>query len=318
MLQNIWKQNYIRRIWALSAVFVLFLFLAGCEAEEVSGTPAVMSFISYDSSKIIEQTVYLNGVTTEEQLQEVLTILATPPQKLEYQVPLSQGFTVLDTKLTDNHLVLNFSGEYKQLHSMMEILVRASLVKSLTQIEGIDSVELHINGEPLKDSLDKVVGSMTADIFIDNAGEEISTYEKVTVRLYFTNETGDALVAVDRSKAYNSNISLDKFVVEELLKGPESTTPGVYPTINPYTKLISTLVKDNICYVNFDSTFLKQVYSVNAEIVIYSIVNSLCELSGIDRVQIFVDGSSEVLFRELIPLTTTFSKDLSYTQVNSK
>lgn len=318
MLQNISKRNNISRFWILSSVLVLCFFLVGCGNKEVTGTPMIMSFISSDSSKIVEQTVYLEAENTEDRLEEVLTLLSTPPQKLEYQVPLSHGVTVLDKSIHNSQLVLNLSGEYKQLDSATEILTRASLVKSLTGIEGINSVEIYINGEPLQDGLNKVVGVMSPDQFIDNAGEEISTYEKVTVRLYFTNETGDALVAVDRSKAYNSNISLDKFVVEELLKGPESSTQGVYPTINPDTKLISTLVKDNICYVNFDSTFLKQVYSVNAEIVIYSIVNSLCELSGIDRVQIFVDGSSEVLFREIIPLTNTFGKKLSYVQTSSK
>ena len=69
--------------------------------------------------------------------------------------------------------------------------------------------------------------------------------------------------------------------------------------------------------MNFDSMFLKQVYEVKAEIAIYSIVNSLCELSGIDRVQIFVDGKSEVMFRERIPLTTVFSRDLDYIQQHS-
>ena len=212
--------------------------------------------------------------------------------------------------------MLNVSTEYKQLDALSEILTRASLVKSLTQIKGIDKVTIHIEGEPLKDASDNALGAMTADMFIDNAGEEISTYEKVTVRLYFANEAGDALVAVDRSKAYNTNISLDKFVVEELLKGPETT--GVYPTINPDTKLVSTYVKDQTCYVNFDSTFLKQVYEVKAEVAIYSIVNTLCELSGIDQVQIFVDGKSDVLFREVIPLTTVFVRNLDYIQSNSK
>ena len=313
---KLYGYNFICRAMIILGLFVLFTSLAGCSRKEEEGTPVVMSYISSQSTKIIEQTAYLTGESPEEQLEEVLLLLATPPQKLEYQVPLSQGISVVTTNLTNNALVLNLSAEYKQLSPVMEILTRASLVKSLTQVEGIDKVTIHIDGEPLRDSLDKTIGAMSADMFIDNAGEEISTYDKVTVRLYFANEAGDALVAVDRSKAYNTNISLDKFVVEELLKGPEAQ--GVYPTINPDTKLISTLVKDNTCYVNLDRTFLKQVYEVNAEIAIYSIVNSLCELSGIDRVQIFVDGNSEVLFREKIPLTTVFSRDLDYIQQNSK
>ena len=312
------KKSKIYRIGVLFVMLLLLGTLIGCEKEEPQGTPVMMSYIGSQSNKVVEKEAYLLGETVEAQLEEVLALLATAPKKLEYQVPLSQGITVLTTNITNQSLVLNLSKEYKQLSTLMEILTRASLVKSITQIEGIDSVTIHIDGEPLRDSLDKTIGAMTADMFIDNAGEEISTYEKVTIRLYFVNETGDGLIAVDRSKAYNTNISLDKFVVEELLKGPGNTTQGVYPSINPGTKLVSTLVKDNTCYVNFDSTFLTQVYEVKAEVAIYSIVNSLCELPGIDRVQISVDGSTDVMFREVIPLTTVFSRDLNYIQSNSK
>ena len=312
------KKCKLYRFGVLFVMLLLLGMLTGCKEEETEGTAIMMSYIGAQNNKVVEKEVYLLGESVEAQLEEVLTLLATAPKKLEYQVPISQGITVLTTNITNNSLVLNLSKEYKQLNTLMEILTRASLVKSITQIEGIDSVTIHIDGEPLRDSLDKAIGAMTADMFIDNAGEEISTYEKVTIRLYFANEAGDGLIAVDRSKAYNTNISLDKFVVEELLKGPGTTTYGVYPTINPDTKLISTLVKDNTCYVNFDSTFLTQVYEVKAEVAIYSIVNSLCELPGIDRVQILVAGSTDVMFREVIPLTTVFSRDLNYIQSNSK
>ncbi len=311
-------RNFIQKPLAVLGLVILAISFSSCGQKETEGTRVAMSYINFQGTRIVEQPAYLIGKGVQEQLEEVLTLLSTHPQKLDYQVPLSQGITVLTTNITNGSLVLNLSEEYKQLDSVTEILTRASLVKSLTQIQGIDQVVIHINGEPLKDSLDKTVGAMTADMFIDNAGEEISMYEKVTIRLYFTNEDGDALVAVNRSKAYNTNISLDKFVVEELLKGPESTTQGVYPTINPATKLISTFVKDKTCYVNFDSSFLVQVNEVDTEIILYSIVNSLCDISGIDRVQIMIDGKTDVLFHGKVPLTTVFNRDLSYILTNSK
>lgn len=310
-IRSLYK-NFISRAWVLVTVLVLLPMLSACAKEEPQGTPVAMSYINFQGTRIVEEKAYIQGDTVQEQLTGVLALLATPPQKLDYQVPLSQGIRVQTTDVTNGVLLLNLSEEYKSLDTVTEILTRASLVKSLTQINGIDMVKIHINGEPLKDSLDKTIGAMTADMFIDNAGEEISTYEMITVRLYFTNETGDGLIAVDRSKPYNTNISLDKFVVEELLKGPESTTAGVYPTINPDTKLISTYVKDNICYVNFDTTFLTQVYEVDTEVAIYSIVNSLCELSGIDKVQIIVDGKTDILFHGIVPLTTVFGRNLDY------
>lgn len=307
--------------YKFTAILLLLLaavcVIGGCGKKEEEGTKIRLSFISFEGTKIIEQDYYLMAEDRKGQLEEVMQQLSVSPAKLEYQVPLAQGFTVLSYYTRDNNLNLNLSAEYKKLDSVTEILTRASLVKSLTQIEGIDSVTIRIAGEALKNSSGKEMGKLTADMFIDNAGEEISTYDKVTIRLYFANEAGDALIAVDRSKAYNTNISLDKLVVEELIKGPEASTAGVYPTINPNTKLVSTIVKDKVCYVNFDSTFLTQVYNVDTEVVIYSIVNSLCGLSGIDRVKIYVDGNENVLFREVLPLTTVFSKDTSYIQTNS-
>lgn len=295
-------------VFCLSAAFQI----SGCGRQEEGGIDISVSYISSQGTKLVTRQQKLYGKDTIEQLDEVLALLAEVPAKLEYQAPLASGICVISTNLTNDSLVLNLSQEYKELSPEMEILTRASFVKSLTQIEGINKVTIHIDGMPLTDNLGKSVGAMTADMFIDNAGKEISTYEMVTLRLYFANEAGDGLIAVDRSKAYNTNISLDKLVVEELLKGPDAKTQGIYPTINPDTKLIGTLVKDQVCYVNFDSTFLKQVYEVNAEVAIYSIVNSLCELSGISRVQISVDGNFDVMFREIIPLTTVFSRDISY------
>ena len=309
--------NCIQRAFLVLMLLVLSVLSSSCGKAVPEGLYVEMSYIHSQGTKIIEQGAYLNGETAEEQIQEVLLLLSTLPSKLEYQVPLTQDINVLNTKRNNKTLVLDLSEGYKNLNSVMEILVRASLVKSFTQIEGIERVSILIKGEPLVDNLGKKVGNMTADMFIDNAGEEISTYEKVKIRLYFTNEEGDSLIAVDRSKPYNTNISLDKFVVEELLKGPESTTEGVYPTLDSGIKLVSTYVKDKTCYVNFDSTFLTKTYDVDTEIIIYSIVNSLCSLPGIDKVQILVDGKTDIMFHGSVSLTNVFKRDLNYIQNNS-
>lgn len=315
------QKKSIMNFMQKSIVSLMLLFLgsicSSCGREEPEGFLVEMSYINSQGTRIIEQEQYLKGESVEEQIQEVLVLLSTVPNKLEYQVPLTQDINVLNTSLNNKSLVLDLSEGYKNLNSVMEILTRASLVKSLTQIEGINKVSILINGEPLVDSLGKKVGNMTADMFIDNAGEEISTYEKVKIRLYFTNEAGDTLIAVDRTKPYNTNISLDKFVIEELLKGPESTTEGVHPTLDPGIKLISTYVKDKTCYVNFDSAFLTKAYDVDTEIIIYSIVNSLCSLPGIDKVQIIVDGKTDVMFHGSVSLTNVFKRDLNYIQNNS-
>ena len=126
--------------------------------------------------------------------------------------------------------------------------------------------------------------------------------------MYFANADGTALVPVTRKVGYNTNISLEKLVMEQLIKGPEVT--GGNPTINPATKIINVTVNDGICYVNLDQTFLTQVYTVNSDVTIYSIVNSLVELDDVNKVQILVNGQSEVSYRESINLNTTFGRNL--------
>ena len=62
--------------------------------------------------------------------------------------------------------------------------------------------------------------------------------------------------------------------------------------------------------MNFDKTFLTQVYTVTPEVVIYSITNSLVELTSVNKVQISIDGQTDVVFRETFNLTNLYERNL--------
>ena len=76
------------------------------------------------------------------------------------------------------------------------------------------------------------------------------------------------------------------------------------------TKLLSVSLNENICYINFDSTFLNNTLEVNEYIPIYSIVNSLSEISSVSKVQITINGSQDVMFRDIVSLNTQFERNL--------
>ena len=65
------------------------------------------------------------------------------------------------------------------------------------------------------------VGLMTAESFIENPGEQINTIQTASITLYFSNKAGDGLVKEVQEIHYSSNISLEKLVMEQLLKGPQ-------------------------------------------------------------------------------------------------
>lgn len=294
-------------------ILILTFVFSGCgdnQNQDIQdGMEINMYYLNKEETKITTEIKNIEYTSTKEMIVVVLQMLAKAPENVELKSPISSAFTIVSYAYEDGKVTVTFSEKYKNLSNTTEILTRAAIVRTLTQVPGVENVCMTINGEPLTDSAGNAVGFMTANDFIDNEGEEINAYEKTVLRLYFANENGDKLVAINRSIIYNSNISLEKLVVEQLISGPISNDS--YQTLNPNTKLISTNVKDGVCYVDFDSSFLNQNLKVTSDVTIYSIVNSLVELSNVNKVQFSVDGESTATFKEKYPLTTVFERNLS-------
>lgn len=286
--------------------------LTACGAKkELTGGALQAYFVDNTESTVVMKDYIPQAASVEAQIEEVLALLRTVPEKLEYKAPLAMGFQLLDYQLEDGTLLLNMDSAYDKLSATTEVLVRACLVSTLTQVDGIEAVSVTVEGAPLYDALGKLVGSMRREQFINNPGNEIGNYETAFLTLYFTNETGDGLIAVNREKRYNTNISLDKLVVDELIAGPSVSVDMIYPVLNPATKTISVLTKDGICYVNLNAEFLNQVTNATAEVMIYSIVNSLTELNTVDKVQIAIDGDTSGTFREKFSFGTVYERNES-------
>lgn len=290
-------------------MFCICLF--GCREDKdivEEGNVVQVFYINRDETAIrpIEYTLTTSEKT--DMVAELLNVMKANPEESELKATISSAIDIYSCRINEGKLIIDFAKTYKDMLPTTEVLVRAAIVRTVTQIEGIETVEFELEGETLIDYAGIVVGAMNAGQFIDNAGTEINAYEVATLKLYFANEEGTALVPVSRSVEYNTNVSLEKLVMEQLILGPSKLE--AYPTINPATKVINVTVNDGTCYVNLDQTFLTQVYTVSSEVTIYSIVNSLVELDNVNKVQILINGESEISFRESMNLNTTFGRNL--------
>jgi germination protein M len=292
------------------------LILAACGNKEQSGTPIDISYINQNETKLVKETHYIESTDTKEQVVEVLTLLCSVPDNKELRATLTSGINVITFSYENGKVTLSLGEKYKELTKTTEVLTRAAIVRSLTALDEVDGVMITVNGEPITDASGNAIGIMTADMFVDNAGTQVETVEnRVTLRLYFANEAGDGLIAVNRELTHNadvSNVSMEKLVVEQLIAGP--VNDETYPTINPDTKLVNSTVKDGICYLTFDSTFVTAVNNVTTDVTIYSIVNSLVELSNINKVQFSIEGNKDGKFRDKYELSTIFERNLSLVQ----
>lgn len=303
-------EQRLKRIRILFFYIFVVLLLTSCASsdESVQGDTYQIYYVNREQTKVINSDYHTETKDTEELLKELLEQLAQLPVKLEYNPPLAGKFELLEYSLDNGTITMSFDERYKEQTPIEEVLTRAAIVRTITQIEGIDYVTMTVREEPIVDNLGNVVGAMSQDTFIDNAGNEINTYEQVKLRLYFANETGDKLIETNRRGVYSSNISMEKLVVEQLIKGPNAE--NIYPTINGNTKVISVNIRDGTCYVNLDENFLKQTAGVNADVTVYSITNSLVELPNINKVQISVNGDTNYMFCESISLTNVFERNL--------
>jgi len=292
----------MKRWLSIGLVCLMLLALVGCnQTQETPKEGTAFYYLNKDMTKIEAVYEQLEDNSAEELLAVAFGKLAKAPEQSGLVAPMDMGFTLLGYTFENQKVILNFSAGYKDMTGTTEVLVRAAIVKTLVQAEEIKRVEFHVDGQVLTDASGKSVGLMTAETFIYNDGNDINTYEPLKFKLYFTNETADKLLITTREKHYSTNTPVERFVVEELIAGPSGQVEGLYPTVNPETKIINVMTTDGICYVNLDSTFLNGVPNVSLDMSAFSIANSLLELSSLSQVQILINGEVSDLFVGIYP-----------------
>jgi len=300
-------------LFLLGLMQLLAVLMAGRSSEEPQGTPIDISYLNKNETKLVTETHYLTSTETKDMIVEVLTLLCSVPDNKELKATLTSGINIITYSYDGEQVIVSLGEKYRELSRTTEVLTRAALVRSLTNIPEVNYVMLTVNGESLTDASGNAIGIMTSDMFVNNAGAQVETVNStVTLRLYFANEEGSGLVAVNRELAHNadvSNVPMEKLVVEQLISGPVNSE--TWPTISPDTKLVNITVRDNICYLTFDSAILTAVNNVTTDVTIYSIVNSLVELSNINKVQISIDGNKDGKFRDKYEASTVFERNLS-------
>ena len=296
------------RKWLWILLLAVPLLMAGCRKQQQGDESGYrIWYINQDETCLKYENKELQSKNEEGLLREMMEVMRETPTDDELKPVIPEDVTLLDFDFEHNQLYLDFSPEYKKMPKVYEVLCRAAIVRTMGQIDGVEYVDFQVNGEPLTDLEGKEIGLMNEDQFIENAGEEINAYKTADLTLYFANKAGDKLVGQRVAMEYNSNISLEKLIVEQLIAGPPFE--GAYPTIPSETKLLNISIKDKICYVNLDEGFLGTGYNVIESIPVYSIVNSLIENTDAQKVQISINGESNRMFRESINFDTIFEKN---------
>ena len=218
----------------------------------------------------------------------VLNALFDGPADSKLRPVFEKNTTLLSMKKNHRDLVLDFSGAFKTEDSSKCFLATYAVVKSMCQLSGIEKVLITVNGERIRDSEGNEIGFLS-DKDIDLVSDTI-TRDSKNITLYFPDKNSDKLLSEKRKIKISDTVPIEQYVVNELIKGTQSDKAR--NVISSDTELISAQTTDNTCFVNFKSGFAEKNSgsSVNERLIIYSIVDSLCELKDVSYVQFLIDG----------------------------
>lgn len=309
------KTEWFRKAVLISIVSVVFL-LPGCsrgQKEEYQGDYIFCLDANETKVKYLEYSTKSSEKT--ELVDEYIQQLQKEPSDISKKKAFPDDVNVEEYNIDDSgQLTLYMNAAYGNLSGVAEILRRAAIVKTLCQIDGIEGIQFYVSGQPLTDSNMDAIGYMTEDSFIDNTGGETTYQQTAELNMYFADITGDYLVEIPVSVTYDATIPLEQLAVEQLIKGPYSIDgvekDSVLPTIPLGTEMNKVTVKDNICYVDFNSAFLNKRKNISAEVTIYSVVNTLAELSNVNKVQFSIDGEQTQIYNETLVFGSVFERNL--------
>ena len=264
----------------------LLLSLIGCSNGE-GEYDAKIYYVNTDKTSITAVDYNFTSDKTEGQLAEAFKMLREDPEDIDYITTIPAGLELKRWKLNDGTLEVYFVGDYDSLDVFTEVLIRAAIVKTLVQIEEVKSVSFYINNAPL----------------VDFSGE-LST----ELTLYFASADGMSLVPENRKVYYSRNVSIEKLVIEQLLKGPDDSR--LLSALPAGTKLNSISISENgVCIANFDASVETTIAGVTENVTLYSIVDSLTELDSIKQVQILVNGETPHISNVDVDLSTAVSRN---------
>lgn len=264
-------------------------------------------YVNKDATKLVSESFEPeNKESKNDMVNEFISAIKSEPADANLERVLPADVDILGYSFGEaGQLILDFSATYTtSLTGTREILARAAIVKTFAQIKGIEYVEFNIMGYPLSLG-DKAVTMMKASDFVETTGFTQNAY----VTLYFSNKKGDALIESRREVDYDGIISVEQLIVNQLIVGPVEKEYGMIPTLNPETKLNSVTTKDGICYVDFNEKFLENLNGVSEQVTIYSVVNSLVELTNVNKVQFLINNKKVKLYKT-VELDELFDRNL--------
>jgi len=299
----------MKQSWVL--FLVLFLFM-GCGTKTYLSTSTaeprvyLINASGYLEVAYVHPDDLINMNDTKQIADYIIMILSNgfEGSSLKNTIPddIDIGYIVVDS----GNVKINFGKSYYTMAAVDEINMRSSIIRSLTSFDQIYSVEFFVDGIPLRLN-DEIIGRTYADDVMLSYDEVNLQDTKTSIILYYPNATYTKLIPTRVEVDLPTDKKIEEIVIAKYLESEDINL------FSKGTELLNVYTHEGICFVDFSDAFLTSSLptGISERIAIYSIVNSLTDLSDITEVQILVEGEIPKTFQGTLSLNRMFSKNYS-------
>lgn len=293
------NMNSIAAIAVLVAVIVFAVFVViKNEADRRMTQSPTANVYFYDTitNGLKPEARSITAETNAEKAGFVLEELSMGPKSSNLSASVRPEL-IKAARITGGNVDVELTGDYYELSSGEEIIGRAAIVLTLSELPFVETVSFNVEGSPLLKPNEQPLGKIKAGNIV--AVPNINPQGEIprTLTLYFAGENENELVTETHTILVNPNESAAKFIIQELIRGPQ--TEGLLATVPPETKLLDISVTDGVCSVDLSREFTARVMGGTGfeRLTIFSVVNSLSEQSDIKSVQFLIEGKRQEQFR---------------------
>lgn len=282
----------MKRLLFLSVLLLLAL-CACAPAEEETGEYQV-----YFVSDPADQEVRAGGSALESEgrslpegadpAEGLMECLLSGPLSGALRSPIPEGVRQLSAPtIEDGVCRVDLSEGYGSLSGVELTLADYCIALTLCQLPGVDAVTIDVEGEPIPYRARQVLRPEDAAL---TGGEDAPI--RLDASLYYLNADGSALVPEQREVAVTENGGQAAALLAAFLEGPREE--GLRLPLAEGTALLSVWTEGEVCYVNFSAPFRDEPPESprEARLLLYAIVDTMCQLPGVGSVHLLVEGES--------------------------
>lgn len=217
---------------------------------------------------------------------------------------LPKGTEILNIKLNESLLTIDFSQKFNEIDKTYEEKIIEALTYTLTSLDGIDKIEILVEGSKLKqlpNSKKNIPEYLDKDYGINKTYELTSLNDVYSYTIYYVNRFNNESYYTPVTKYINSEEQDKvKIIIDELSTSLTYET-NLMSYLDTNAKLLDYEIIDETIKLNFNNLILSDITSnIILEEVIYTIGLSLCDELELERVIFQVDNKEISTFSSKI------------------